>query len=499
MKIRHILLMCGLAALTSCFKDETTEGTGPISEIEIVDGSVREVYDIDKNETLTIVPQLRQTNADKPLSYTWEVDGKVYSTAPELVYTGSMLGAYQCRLVVENEDGKTFFPFKLNVNSPYEEGITVLSCNDEGKSMLSFMLRQRAEGVEEAFEQGDCFAVNNPDEAFAANAADMVQSSGNLIIACSGDGTPAHPGTIYYLNEKTFVVENVLTAPEYPGFKPTHVTMPLNGYSGSAYPILCEDGSIYEFSAAETVLLPSIRLQSRYAQSCTVLSGQSAGNYNVHFWDEERGALTMLYNGYGPYCCSTDYQVTPTTLTSANNYFQGEEFVAMFIPRLPDNAQNDSPTLVVVTKVGNVYRKVEMSANFWEYDYEQSKNNLMTLGGKKIAGLKEHHLRTESPLVASKVYQALLFGDGNMVYRWNYTTNEQLDKAKVHATMGSERAVVTGMELSRDQKETYVAFYEPDEPGLNGHVWVIDTDKGNVLRKYDNVCYRPVKIMYKKK
>ena len=45
----------------------------------------------------------------------------------------------------------------------------------------------------------------------------------------------------------------------------------------------------------------------------------------------------------------------------------------------------------------------------------------------------------------------------------------------------------------------FVAFHEPAESGLNGHVWVYDTQDGALLRKYDNVCYQPVKIMYKKK
>lgn len=55
------------------------------------------------------------------------------------------------------------------------------------------------------------------------------------------------------------------------------------------------------------------------------------------------------------------------------------------------------------------------------------------------------------------------------------------------------------MILSEDHSHTYVAFYEPDQPGLNGSVWVIDTDKGTVLKQYNNICYQPVKIMYKKK
>ncbi|MCD8317910.1 MAG: hypothetical protein LUC45_03225 [Paraprevotella sp.] len=154
---------------------------------------------------------------------------------------------------------------------------------------------------------------------------------------------------------------------------------------------------------------------------------------------------------------------------------------------------------MVVTKSGSIYQKVQLHAAFWRMSDELGKPVLVDNGGKTMAGIGSCNLTAESPMVASRGYYALLYGDGNKVYRWNYTTSQRLDQTSVHATVGSAQAVITGLELSSDQKETFVAFYEPEEKGLNGHVWVIDTDKGTILRKYDNVCYRPVKIMYKKK
>lgn len=91
----------------------------------------------------------------------------------------------------------------------------------------------------------------------------------------------------------------------------------------------------------------------------------------------------------------------------------------------------------------------------------------------------------------------MLYGKGNKVVRWYY--DQDMTKADVLLTVGSSEAVITGFELSEDHKKTYVAFYEPKQEGLNGSVWVFDTDKGTVLDRYDNVCYQPVKIMYKKK
>ena len=117
MKIKNICLLFLLVFLSSCFKDETTHATGAISEISIVKGTIKSIYDIDKNATLVITPQILQTNVTKALSYTWEIDQEIYSNDSEFVFYGNKLGTFDCRLIVENEDGKTFFPFKLNVNT----------------------------------------------------------------------------------------------------------------------------------------------------------------------------------------------------------------------------------------------------------------------------------------------------------------------------------------------------------------------------------------------
>ena len=128
-RARGVAFCLALAALllTSCFSDDTTLAERQLSEIVIDGTSMKEVYDINKNETLTVTPRYTQTNGDKSVTTTWEIDQQTYSNEPTLTYTGKELGSWNCRLILENEDGKTFFPFKLNVNSPYEEGITILS------------------------------------------------------------------------------------------------------------------------------------------------------------------------------------------------------------------------------------------------------------------------------------------------------------------------------------------------------------------------------------
>lgn len=500
-KINIILVLLATILFASCIEDETTDATRPLSEITITEGTIKTVYNISKNETLTISPQVVQSNKQKPLSYTWEIELETYSTAEEFVYVGKELGTYKCRLIVENEDGRTFFPFTLNVNSPYEEGITIISKDAEGKSHLAFMLTPTDPTAESEFVKDDCFALNNPDMVFASNPTDMVQSSGNLIISCKGaeGGASTDVPTIYYLNEKTFVVENTLTAPEYPDFKPTHLAIPATGASGVAYPIICENGKVYEFSTTEGALAKPVKLQYSYAQSCIINSGKGY-YYDLLFWEKEAGALCLIYNGYGPYYCSHKYNATRADCIGGDNYFTGKDFLAMtFVRHTEKQAVSNYPEAIVLTNTGTILQKTVLCTSFHVYNAETASTVLYDNGGTKMCGIGASPITETTPCIANKTYYSLLFGKGNKVMRWNYTSSQMITQADELLTVGSDQAVITGFEISADHQQTYVAFYEPQQEGLNGSVWVFDTDKGTVLKKYDNVCYQPVKIMYKKK
>lgn len=497
-------MLCVLAAFTSCFKDDTTEGTGVISEITIDESTVKEQYDIDKNETLTISPKVTQTDGSKPLTYTWEIDQEVYAQTPELVFVGKELGTFQCRLIVENEDGKAFRTFTLNVNSPYEEGYTIVSSDENGKSMLSFMMKQRTEGVADYFYDGDCFALNNPDFTFADNVSDVVQCNKSLVLACQGNEATGQPTTFYFLNDKTFVVENYFSTPEYPDFRPYRVLVPSNVAVGSIYPVVAENGKVYDFSMMEGAVSESVKFKKSYSLCTSIYDTGTVSDNVVYVWDKDINGLFALYRGFLPLCCKPNGNGWLLELSGNNesdvinrSYFKGHDFVFMFSPRAIGGTSLYGNEFVMVTKIGVLCQKTIFVSGLWYYNEETATTALGDGGGPKFAGVTTS-LTERTPYVATQYYNYLLYGNGNKVMRWIYT-QQLLNAATEHATVGSANAVITAMELSPDHTETFVAFYEPDETGLNGHVWVLDTENGTVLRKYDNICYRPVKIIYKRK
>lgn len=514
---KHIspLLILGLISfggvwmglLTSCVTDSTTLPTRPLSEITIQSG-IESVYNINKNEPLRIKPQISQSNTPKEVRFTWEVDLKVYSHDEEFVYPATNLGTYKCRLIVENEDGKTFFPFTINVNSPYEEGIALLSQQPDGSSMLSFMLTPTDGSRERHFTTGDCFTINNPDLPFSPRCIDMVQSSGSLIVACQGSAqlqdqqSASGSPTIYYLNEKTLVAENVVPVTEYDDFVPTRLIIPSVGASGVAYPILCENGSIYEFSTTEGAISKPTNFRYKYAQTCLAHDDGGAGwSFDLIFWDKEKGDLCDLYSGYGPYYCSTQYLLVRDSVNAQTNYFANNDIVKIVgIDLTAKQKKSDKSEMLVLTKNAFMTRKTILSTGFWEYDTEVATAKLWDNGGTSTACIGTNVINEQTPCVANKTFNTLLFGQGNKVRRWYFnSTTQSLDKADVLQTFGSDQAIVTDLVISSDHQTTYVAFYEPSQTGLNGSVYVINTDTGEILERHDNVCYRPVRMIYKKK
>ena len=500
--LSSVVCLLAVVSLYSCFGDDSKYATNPLSDITI-SGQLDSIYNINKNDTLVISPVISMANQQKECTYTWEINGETYSHDKDFVYVGNRLGKYLCRLVVENEDGKAFHTFTMYVNSPYEEGITVISTDPEGRSMLSFMLTQTDTTIARHFEIGDCFAKNNPDVPFASNIVDMVQTSGSLILCCQGDTTGRSKSdipTFYYLNEKTFAVENILTAEEFSDFVPTHMMVPSVGYQGVSYIVLCKNGKAYEFSTTEGALTEPKHLQSNYAQSCITNDDGSGLFFEFVVWDNVKGALCEIYSGYGPFYCGDQYHLSYDQCNEATNYFTGCDLIQMLY-RHGTSAQKasavSSEQVLVIAKKGNIIQKSVLGIDFWRYSDDVGDNVLDVEIGKKTALFNLNTTFTaDCPAIAG--FYNLYYGSGNQVYSWTYVTN-MLSTAKPIQTVGSADAIITGFEFSEDLQELYVAFYEPNQTGLNGSVWVLDPDNGAVLRRYDNVCYKPTKIMYKVK
>ena len=502
---KWLFLLISLPLLVACFEDKTTLADKPLSHITIETG-IESVYNIKKFDKLVIEPVVSQSIANKELTYIWEVNLKEHSRGPVFEYDGNELGKFNCRLIVENEDGKSFFPFVVYVNSDYEYGITILSRDAQGNSMISFMQEPMTADAVAQFTDYDCFARNNPEDDFAAGAVDIVQSGGRLIIACQGGGSRNDAPTIYYLNEKTMEIENMFTVTEYADFKPTVLGVPAVSPVASLFPILCENGKVYEFAVVEGVVSKPRKLKYTYAQSC--LTNVNDNYYDILLFDNDNKGMSLIYNGYGPYYCSdTIHLMLDNPNFTTKNHFTQRELLSMVKINMTKEQKSEAGghnKFLALTQIagteGSSVRSEVLYTDFWGYDFVNNQPTFIT-EYTKSGKMYPSPLTPTTPCIANETYYSLLYSKGNKIYRWYYA-NEDLDalkNAKVLCSVGNERnmPVITGFEISADHKKTYVAFYERRVQGKNGSVWVIDTDSGEVLEKYDNVCYQPVKMFYK--
>lgn len=505
-------IIAGMTLLMwSCADDHTEAGGKPISEITIDGSSIQEEYNLNKNEVLVINPVVTQSIQGKELSYEWEIEHEIYSNAKELNYTCSSLGTYHCRLIVSNEDGKSFFPFVLNVNTPYEEGITIISHSDTGESMLSFMLHN-LDGTEDSFYSGDMFRLNNPEVPFASNVSDMLITNGALVLACQGNGTASDPASIYYLNAKTLDIENFVNMPEFPDFKPVKMMVTVVSQPGAAYPVLSEDGKIYEFASTEGTVVNSTKFPSTYSTTgYSFYDGGTGNNFNIYFWDTELGIpVTMDRNSV--FYCIDDYSMATSraNVTSYNNIFAagGDDIIAIFVPQFTSiQLLRGNPDVYFITESGGVLRRTVFDKNIWVYNSNTGRNVFETKQRFNSVGMEEEvPFKPGLPMIASNTNKMLFYGYGNKLYMWPYEQNS-LNYATVLTELGTPTTEITAISLSSDQKTLYVASYDPAKSGLNGSCHLVQVQKSSTtddvtvgdIKNYENVCYKPMKIMYKAK
>ena len=508
MKInKYFLLAIATFAFVSCFEDESTDATNPIAEITIDESSMAKVYNINKNDSLIITPIVTQSKEKElPLSYAWELNQEIVSVEKDFRYKGDILGTYNGRLIVSNEDGKAFYTFTLNVNSPYEYGILVLSKDADERPHIAFMQEPMTKGEERKFYDENCLEKNNEDQFFSSNPSDIIQTTGTLIVACQGKNNDDEDGAaIYFLNEKTFVMENLVESKEYKTFKPTRLLTPQGSYEGSAYPVLSADGKMYSLPTYNAVLQPSHTLPSTYAQVGFAIGGD---RYNdIVIWDKEVNGLVCIYNSYGPYYCGKNYLLQRDSLSTDDYYvknFSKLKGLCTLTPirRTPEQEKNSRLQFIAIVKGALATQRVVMGAFFWEAVTGSYKEyNVLDNGGFTKAAKSSYKLITENtPCIANATYETMLFANGNKVMKWYYLNNNAyLEDAEELLAVGNDEAIITSFEMSEDHKKTYVAFYDPTQEGKNGSVWVFDTYSGTVLEEYNNVCYQPVKVIYKKK
>lgn len=452
-------------ALFSCYKDKSTVDTHKVSEIQVtLDGITSSVVNMEKNETLTINPVISQAGADEALTYEWQVNYEVFSTDKKFVYTGLKLGSFLVRLKVTNEDGSTFEKFTLNVNSPYEYGLLVLAENENGEGTLAFMRTytdaEKAAGKVQSFEN-NCFVTNNPGGSLGKEVTDVVKRANQLFISSVGDAK------ISLINTKTFELESVITAPEFPDFRPYKLNIPDNSSRSSI--VLSTDGKVYDLATKEHLVLQNKDLPD---DASLVLKTAFVGGVNFtsnYFWDEANSRLWNLWY----------------TNTSTKDTLAGQELIQFFpASGLVYILTRDKINPAQLTKsVFGPYIQVFFDTPL---DYKE----------KEIFSNAAPTLTENAVTVVSEKFNKLIYANGNSIYGWYYSSTNIPASPYITVDIPGR---ITSMGLGPDGDKLYVGVYNATANGLKGSVVVYNADNGTLIEKYEGVSDKPVKLFYKTK
>lgn len=469
-KSKYFILSFFIAVMMSCYKDNSTVDTLVLSDIEVtIDNLESEVIDIEKNETLTIDPAIKQTGKELPLSYEWQINYEVVSTEKTLVYVGNELGSYPVRLEVSNDHGSAFKTFTLNVNSPYEQGVFVLTENPDGNGNIAFMRTltdaEKAEGRVEAFEN-NCFTTNNPNLSLGKGVADVAKRVNQLYIAS------ANEGKISVINTKTFQLETEVSAPEIPGFQPYRVNVPDN--LGRSALILSKNGKVYKLATLEFLVLKEPGFPDDVDLA---MKTQFVPTYNFtsnYFWDKNESMF---------------YYKNEYATNSSEDTLSDQDLICFFATPLASyilTHEKGNPTKLKRTKFADQIKSMDYS------DYSM----YIDILEQDIFENSASTLKATSITVPNFNFNKLIYANDNKVYHWYYSGINLPTTPFIEIDSNNK---ILSMNISEDGKELYLAAYNDNASGLKGSMYIYNADNGALISKHENVFDKPVKVFYKKR
>lgn len=505
-----ILILCILSH--ACIEDETSGFKTDGSPITIA--TTDTILDVELGEPVVIVPEISQTESDLELRYEWRAiavgDGqegkdslRFIGTDKVLTYKFAEPGTFRVRLRVENKYGSTFKYFNVNVLSPYEQGVLIVSNDMNDKGRLSFVRAKQESEIFDKTEQDfyvDAFARVNPEIELRglrdADISKMNKDFYQLILSSETDGK------FYFLNTQNFLVENMLSvSSDYPGMRPTQLCLQVEGkYNSSPSLFITRDdaGQPSDFVFMDILDRYVYPDEEKFPEKGTydkLVTGYGKKSYNSGIWriaccvDKTHGKLHIIQDD--------DYY-------DASEYIVGQELLGVCFYDVM--GRGSRIILATVDKANHKMIRVYRSKNAEDWNDEDHK---IVLDGNvyeyTLPEGEEPTLSFGSDIVYTDKYNCLFYNRVNKIYRWApyYSTKPKLPtqeavplSADLDKLMDGDE--ITCMKLSPSEDYLYVCVYNPNaKTELKGKLLIVNTDNLKIEKVFEGVSDRAVQVMWK--
>lgn len=480
-------------AVSSCWKiDEgDTVDLAPI-EFKVASDTINADLGVElKYEGLTV-------KSDREVSYEWSygqpADGKTVadhifktgtienvSTSPTIDYTFTKLGTFILRLRADNGESIQYKYFTLNVNSGYDEGVTILSNGESGDGHLTFIKTLTSEeataGKQEVFP--DVFSSINPGqtlrngkELFMSNATVKKVDYSGLLIATDDEN-----GTMWHMEAKTFQLfkkSSMLSA----GSRFKAFGGELASTSGFAAFILGENSHIYRYDMMMGDYTDMIDIK----QMTGIFGGVS-----------RKTAKDATIRS--PYFRNSDSLAVRRTASAGTVYYtlSGYEVVNMATLR--------------TAKTNSLYVLFRSKTNPDEYVIKNTdgiggSGALKTWGSTVTFTTGDLKMDSDCKFVGTKNSADVYYVYDNAVYRWSLIS-APATKPTITLPAGEQIRDIATNFLGKDKGDNgedllYIATYNPSRSGeKKGSLYVYRFSDDTLVKSYEGIFWDPASVMYK--
>lgn len=478
-----------IGLLNACIKDESVGTVKMLSEITITAPSDTLYAEYGLPFSLDCESMVTQTQEELALAYEWKagfIDEvgrkdslKLVSEEPVLDYAFKKLGQYWLRLRVSNEHGSSFKNFTVMVRSAFDEGLFVLSADEAGKGMVSFLRLLNESEVATPRESFMTDVLRTINPTVPLNGPVDVQKMQHTIVILSGMDQK-----LYYIDDKMFEIEQIHPlVGDSPGFKVSAFgAVDKSGASDPILLLLSENGQAVCFKKGDAFIYDSPNLFPESSHYDRLYTLDLRNKYNTLFLgchvfvDNELSQINFVYDTY-------------KTFKSGDAY-AGQDIINLALQKdrrlVVISVDREDPSQVHITR----YASVEDT--YGPFETPQTTSYQLT----------SPLTLTTGPMVSCDLYNIIYYYNENRLFRWSYTTLNSKLPENPSLTLRNEHTGqdidICCLALSPDRRYLYVGVYDPSsEHELKGGVYIYDADNLALVKKFEGISDKPLKVFYK--
>lgn len=477
-----ILLFVFPGVWQSCIDDDSVGFVRELSMVSIE--SKDSVYYTDFGEEFVIEPTVSQTREGGEIKYEWgyigvKSDGslkdslRLISTESVLHHAFRELGHFRIRLRATNEDGSSFAYYDVYVRTPFEQGLLVLSEDENNLGRTSFLrVKEPGEivtGSDETFILHAFEEVNS--EIKLNNPLDITWGSNMMILAEGGD-------VIYRYDKMSFDYLNSLPVDgEIPGLRLKKICATNPPSVGGVSLGWGMNGDTWAIDYNMAIVVPD--------------GSFSPGEKFDKLYFHASGSNVLFVNFEKSYINHASGYMWPSSRFTSRDYFKEKYIVNLM--------GDDADQLCVITTDPLDTQSVTITSYSTMNGYgglpwaPQFTGAFMNPRDTTYRANGPLTLTREAEMLTNKDYRVTLYTRGNELYQWIYSGIKLPDTPLL--TLDGE---ITCMALSPDNKYVYLGIWNPlAQEELKGSIYIMDMDTSKIVKEYRGIADKPMKIMYK--